>query len=393
MATPTDAAVVWNSALLDYDLGGSHPLNPVRLDLTIRLASELGVLDGVSLLVPEQAPEAELLRVHSQDYLDAVKRAPGEPFDVGHGLGTDDNPVFENMHSAASLVAGSSLLAARQIASGVTKRAVNIAGGLHHAMRDTAAGFCIYNDCSIAISWLLDNGFDRIAYIDTDVHHGDGVQAAFYDDPRVLTISLHQHPMTLWPGTGTPSETGGDNAQGGSVNVALPPMTSDAGWLRAFDAVVPSLLGAFQPQLLVTQCGVDTHRDDPLADLALTVDGHRAIYQRLRDLAEHHAGGNWLALGGGGYQLVKVVPRSWTHLLATALGADIAPDTPMPQGWLRAVRAAAPQLELPPTLSDGGDPTCQPWGGDSEHRVDEAITSTRRAVFPLHGLDPDDPRD
>jgi len=384
---------VWNSGLLDYDLGGSHPLNPVRLDLTIRLATELGVLDGVSLLVPEHAPESELLRIHSTDYLDAVKRAPGTPDDVGHGLGTDDNPVFENMHESASLVVGSSLLAARQIASGSTSRAVNIAGGLHHAMRDNAAGFCVYNDCSIAISWLLDNGFDRIAYIDTDVHHGDGVQAAFYDDPRVLTISLHQHPMTLWPGTGLSTEIGGEHASGGSVNLPLPPMTSDSGWLRAFDAVVPSLLGAFQPQILVTQCGVDSHRDDPLADLALTVDGHRAIYLRLRELAERHSGGKWLALGGGGYQLVRVVPRSWTHLLAIALGRDLAPDTPMPQGWLKAVRSAAPQLVVPTTLSDGADATSRPWGGDSEHGVDEAIKQTRRAVFPLHGLDPDDPRD
>ena len=384
---------MWNSGLLDYDLGGSHPLNPVRLDLTIRLATELGVLDGVSLLVPEHAPESELLRVHSTDYLDAVKRAPDTPYDVGHGLGTDDNPVFENMHESASLVVGSSLLAARQIASGSTSRAVNIAGGLHHAMRDNAAGFCVYNDCSIAISWLLDNGFDRIAYIDTDVHHGDGVQAAFYDDPRVLTISLHQHPMTLWPGTGLSTEIGGEHASGGSVNLPLPPMTSDSGWLRAFDAVVPSLLGAFQPQILVTQCGVDSHRDDPLADLALTVDGHRAIYLRLRELAERHSGGKWLALGGGGYQLVRVVPRSWTHLLAIALGRDLAPDTPMPQGWLKAVRSAAPQLVVPTTLSDGADATSRPWGGDSEHGVDEAIKQTRRAVFPLHGLDPDDPRD
>ncbi|MPY82244.1 MAG: acetoin utilization protein AcuC [Actinophytocola sp.] len=393
MSTPTEAAVVWNSGLLDYDLGGSHPLNPVRLDLTIRLATELGVLDGVSLLVPEHAPESELLRVHSTDYLDAVKRAPDTPYDVGHGLGTDDNPVFENMHESASLVVGSSLLAARQIASGRTSRAVNIAGGLHHAMRDNAAGFCVYNDCSIAISWLLDNGFDRIAYIDTDVHHGDGVQAAFYDDPRVLTISLHQHPMTLWPGTGLSTEIGGEHAFGGAVNLPLPPMTSDSGWLRAFDAVVPSLLGAFQPQILVTQCGVDSHRDDPLADLALTVDGHRAIYLRLRELAERHSGGKWLALGGGGYQLVRVVPRSWTHLLAIALGRDLAPDTPMPQGWLKAVRSAAPQLVVPTTLSDGADATSRPWGGDSEHGVDEAIKQTRRAVFPLHGLDPDDPRD
>lgn len=388
-----DTAVVWTSALLDYDLGGEHPLHPVRLDLTIRLASELGVLDGVPLLVPEQASDDELTRAHSKEYLAAVKQAPVSGPDVSYGLGTEDNPVFDNMHAASALVVGSTLLGAQRIAEGHTDRAVNIAGGLHHAMRESASGFCVYNDCSVGISWLLDNGYDRVAYIDTDVHHGDGVQAAFYDDPRVLTISLHQHPMTLWPGTGFAGETGGVGAEGRAVNIPLPPMTSDAGWLRAFDAVVPSLLGQFRPQILLTQCGVDSHREDPLADLALTVDGHRAIYRRLRELAVEHAGGKWLAVGGGGYQLVRVVPRSWTHLLATALDRDLAPETTVPQGWLTSVRAAAPRIEVPTSMTDGGAPDPQPWGGDSEHRVDESILQTRRAVFPSYGLDPDDPRD
>lgn len=387
------ADVVWNSALLDYDLGPSHPLNPVRLDLTMRLASELGVLEGVDLLVPAAASDGELLRSHTADYLDAVKEAPDNGEDLLHGLGTPDNPVFANMHSAASLVAGSSLLAARQIAAGHTKRAVNIAGGLHHAMADRASGFCVYNDCSVAISWLLENRFDRIAYIDTDVHHGDGVQAAFYDDPRVLTISLHQHPMTLFPGTGYATEVGGENARGSAVNVALPPMSGNGAWLRAFNAVVPPLLASFRPQLLVTQCGVDSHVDDPLAELALTVDGHRSIYLRLRELAEEHADGKWLALGGGGYELVRVVPRSWTHLLATMLDRDLDPETPMPRGWLDTVHKAAPGIKLPDTMGDGAATTFEPWRGQDSDAVDVAITDTRNAVFELNDLDPVDIRE
>src|SRR5262245_17723239 len=290
-------SVVWDSALLGYDLGGEHPLHPVRLELTVRLASALGVLDGVELLVPEEATDEEIERIHDAGYLAAVREAPMAGWDVGHGLGTADNPIFDNMHEASARVVGSSLLAARQIAAGATKRAVSIAGGLHHAMRDYAHGFCVYNDVAVAISWLLDNGFERIAYVDTDVHHGDGVQAAFYDDPRVLTVSLHQNPRTLFPGTGFPSELGGPNAEGASVNIALPPYTNDSGWLRAFHAVVPALLAAFRPQILVTQCGVDTHDEDPLAMLSLSVDGHRAIYQALRELATLHAGGKWLAAG------------------------------------------------------------------------------------------------
>ena len=273
-------------------------------------------------------------------FLSAVKSAPEMPFGIGHGLGTDDNPIFFGMHEASALICGGSLAAAREIAEGRADRAVNIAGGLHHAMADRAAGFCVYNDCAVAISWLLDHGFERIAYVDVDVHHGDGVQAAFYDDPRVLTISLHQHPMTLWPGTGWSREYGDGKAAGYAVNLPLPPGTSDPGWLRAFDAVVPSLLTAFRPQVLVTQCGADTHREDPLADLGLSVDGHREIYRRLRELATHTADGRWLATGGGGYGLFRVVPRSWTHLIATVLDRDVAGDTGDPGGLDGAHRHA-----------------------------------------------------
>jgi acetoin utilization protein AcuC len=386
-------AVVWDPSLLNYDFGGQHPFNPVRLDLTIRLATELGVLDGVPLLVPDPAGDSELRRIHTDEYLEAVKSAPMAGWDVGHGLGTADNPVFSGMHEATSLVVGSTLLAARKIAEGEATRAVNIAGGLHHAMPASASGFCIYNDCSVAISWLLDNGFERVAYVDTDVHHGDGVQTAFYDDPRVLTVSLHQHPFTLWPGTGYSAEIGTGDAEGTSVNLPLPPRTRDSGWLRAFHAVVPALLDEFQPQILVTQCGVDSHEEDPLADLSLSVDGHRTIYRTLRDLADTYAGGKWLAVGGGGYQLIRVVPRSWTHLIATVLNRDVAPETGLPPGWLDTVRRAAPRAELPAEMTDGRETSFKPWGDGEDDPVDVAIRDTRGAVFPLHGLDPDDPRD
>jgi len=388
-----EPAVVWDRSLLDYDLGGSHPFNPVRLELTVRLATALGVLDGVEFLRPERATDRELVRAHLPGYLEAVKRAPELGPHPEHGLGTEDNPVFAGMHDAAAVVAGSTLLAAQRLADGGVDRAVSIAGGLHHAMVDRASGFCVYNDCAVAISWLLDNGFDRIAYVDTDVHHGDGVQAAFYDDPRVLTISLHQHPFTLWPGTGYTGEIGDDKASGTSVNIPLPPGTQDAGWLRAFHAVVPSLLAGFEAQVLVTQCGVDSHREDPLADMSLSVDGHRSIYRTLRMLAGQYTQRRWLAVGGGGYQLARVVPRSWSHLLATVLDRDLAPECPIPQQWLDTVQGAAPEIELPAALTDGADCTFHRWQDGGQDPVDVAIRDSRRAVFPLHGLDPDDPRD
>jgi acetoin utilization protein AcuC len=387
------AAIVWDSALLGYDLGGEHPLHPIRLELTIRLAKALGVLDGVELLVPEEAPLEEIERIHDSGYVAAVREAPMAGWDVGHGLGTPDNPIFDRMHEASAMVVGSSLLAAKQIASGATKRAASIAGGLHHAMRDRAAGFCVYNDTAVAISWLLDNGFERIAYLDTDVHHGDGVQDAFYDDPRVLTISLHQNPLTLFPGTGFADETGGPGAEGMAVNVPLPPYTNDRAWFRAFHAVVPSLLQAFRPQLLVSQCGVDTHDEDPLASLSLSVDGHRQIYRTVRELAEQFARGNWLACGGGGYQLLRVVPRSWTHLLATMLDREVDPGTTLPREWTDFVDEIAPSAELPGAMTDKKSTDFEPWDGTVDERVDSTIRDTRRAVFPLHSLDPDDPRD
>ena len=379
--------VVWDEALLAYKLASDHPLHPVRLDLTMRLARALGVLEGIEPLVPTPAPDAELERVHVASYLEAVRRAPQHGDDPVHQLGTMDNPIFEGMHDAAALVAGGSIAAAREIAEGRADRAVNLSGGLHHAMRDHAWGFCIYNDCAIAISWLLDHGYTRIAYLDTDVHHGDGVQAAFLDDPRVMTISMHQHPRTLWPGTGFASELGKGAAAGTAVNLPLPPGTGDPEWLRAFHAVVPSMLRAFEPQILVTQCGADTHHEDPLAELSLTVDGHRAIYQACRELAAEYAGGKWLALGGGGYNLFRGVPRSWTHLLATVLDRDLDPQRPIPASWT-SYAAERSNRPLPTSMTEDAPTDWEPWGGYTEIDVDRFVLETRRAVFPLHGLEP-----
>jgi acetoin utilization protein AcuC len=388
-------AVVWDSSLLGYDMG-DHPLDPVRVELTIALARELGVLDrpGVRMINPEPADEAALTRVHSPDYLAAVKAASNDPFFRGWGLNTADNPVFHGMHEAGARICGATLAAAEAVWRGDVTRAVNVAGGLHHAMASRASGFCVYNDPAVAIARLLDQGAERIAYVDIDVHHGDGVQAAFWDDPRVLTVSLHETPLALFPGTGFPDEVGGKNAEGTAVNIALPPGTDDAGWLRAFHAVVPSVLRAFGPQLLFTQCGADSHRLDPLADLRLTVDGQRATYLELRRLADDLCEGRWVATGGGGYALVEVVPRAWTHLLAVATGDPLDPETPTPQAWRDLAAERCPGSDIPESLTDGVPPVVESWKpGTTPDPIDKAIMATRMAVFPLHGLDPHDPRD
>lgn len=390
--------VAWDDALLGYDFG-EHPLDPVRVELTIALATGLGILDraAVEVVSPPPADDRTLRLVHAADYLAAVKEAPQHRFFHGWGLGTPDNPVFDRMHEASARVAGATVACAEAVWRGEAGRAVNIAGGLHHAMPSRASGFCVYNDPAVGIARLLELGAERIAYIDVDVHHGDGVQEVFYHDPRVLTVSLHESPLTLFPGTGFPTETGGEDAAGTAVNVALPPGTDDSGWLRAFHAVVPPIVRAFRPQVLVTQCGADGHRRDPLANLSLTVDGQRAAYLALRGLAEELCGGRWVATGGGGYALVEVVPRAWSHLLAVLTGEPLDPATPTPAPWRALAARRCPGAEVPLRLTDETDPSWRPWQPTGEGMdvdpVDRAIAATRRAVFPLHGLDPYDPRD
>jgi len=390
-------SVVWDEAFLGYQLSADHPLHPIRLALTVDLSRSLGVFDppAVTVLAPEEPAGDDLLRlVHTQAYLDAVRAAPEHPGEaIRFGMGTPDNPIFPRMHEAAALLTGASVLAARRLLSGAAEHAANIGGGLHHAMPDRASGFCIYNDPAVAIAWMLAQGIERIAYVDVDVHHGDGVQQVFYEDPRVLTISLHQHPMTLFPGTGYPGEVGAGDAAGTAVNVALPPGTDDAGWLRAFHAVVPSLLRTFRPQVLVTQCGCDSHRDDPLADLALTIDGQRASYAALHALAHELCDGRWLLLGGGGYGVVRCVPRAWTHLLAEAAGNPVEPGTDIPPEWAEAARRRGVRAPLPSRMTEDGNAAYAPWQPGDADPVGRAVEATRRAVFPLSGLDPHDPRD
>ncbi|MBO0819206.1 MAG: acetoin utilization protein AcuC, partial [Actinobacteria bacterium] len=380
-----------------YDFGPSHPLAPIRVELTVELARDFGVLDtsGVSVAAPEPAGPADLELVHDTDYIAIVRQVSAEPSALDlrtlfrYGLGTPDDPVFPGMHEASALVAGATLAAARAVWTGAAEHGVNVAGGLHHAMAGNASGFCVYNDPAIAIEWLLRQGAERVAYVDIDVHHGDGVQAAFWADPRVLTISLHQHPATLFPGTGLPTETGAAGVEGSAVNVALPAGTRDAGWLRAFHATVPPLLRAFRPQILVSQHGCDTHWSDPLANLELTIDAQRAAHAAIHRLAHETAGGHWLATGGGGYSLVEVVPRTWTHLLAEAAGSPIDPQSETPGTWREYVQRRTGRT-APGSMTEGQPAEFISFesGYDPAEPVDRAIMATRNAVFPLHGLMP-----
>ncbi|HET7173111.1 MAG TPA: acetoin utilization protein AcuC [Nocardioidaceae bacterium] len=376
---------------LRYDFGAGHPMSPLRIDLTWRLAESFGLLGrpGVDVVHPQAATDEELALVHTPAYVAAVKRGgadPGRP-EPAFGLGTDDNPTFPGMHESSAYVVGATLECARRVWSGAAVHAVNISGGLHHAMAGSASGFCIYNDLAVAIRWLLGQGAGRVAYIDVDAHHGDGVQAAFYDDPRVLTISLHESPRTLFPGTGETRESGGPAAPGTAVNVPLPPVTDDAGWLRAFHAIVPELVAAFEPDLVVSQHGCDSHRDDPLTHLMLSVDGQRAAHQAVHDLAHSVCNGRWVATGGGGYAIVDVVPRSWTHLLAVVTGEAIPAGADIPASW-RAYAAHAGGRQPPATMTDGCDASYVPWaqGYTPEAWLDRCIHEVRHEILPWHGV-------
>jgi acetoin utilization protein AcuC len=391
---PATVEVLWDDELTAYDHGPGHPLRPVRLELTMSLARQLGVLDrpGVRFQSPRVADDSLLELVHDPAYIGYVKNTSADQLinlsGRRFGFGTGDNPIFDRMHEASALVTGASVMAAAAVWEGRAARAVNLSGGLHHAMRDRASGFCVYDDPAVAIAWLLAAGAQRIAYVDVDVHHGDGVQAAFYSDPRVLTISLHESGYTLFPGTGFASEIGTGAGAGYAANVALPAGTGDEGWLRAFEAVVPPLLGAYQPQILVTQHGCDTHRLDPLANLRCTVDGQRAAYRRLAQLADSCAGGRWVALGGGGYEVGHVVPRAWTHLLAELTGDPVDGETPT--AWQEQVHQRLGDLG-PPTLNDvavGAPLAGADWNGPTDSALDQSIAATRNAVFPAHRLDP-----
>jgi acetoin utilization protein AcuC len=385
--------LVWDDAFTRYDFGPTHPLSPVRLELTALLARDLGLLalPGVHVVGADPAPDDLLLTVHTRPYLDAVRACSagtGTP-DPATGLGTDDVPVFPDMHEASATIVAGSVDVALAVWSGAAAHGVNFTGGLHHAMPDRASGFCVYNDAAIAVRALLDGGARRVAYVDVDVHHGDGVERIFWDDPRVLTISLHETGRVLFPGTGYPADVGGPAAEGTAVNVAFPPGTGDAAWLRSFHAVVPPLLRAFDPDVLVTQHGCDSHVLDPLAHMALSLDGQRAAYVSLHELAHEAAGGRWVALGGGGYEVVDVVPRAWAHLVGIAAHHPVLPSTPVPQGWREYVRERLGR-PAPQRMTDGRDADYRHWssGHDPEDPVDRAVMATRKAVFPLHGLDP-----
>ncbi len=376
---------VGRQALGEYDLGDDHPLSPATRSLAVELIRECGLLADarVTEIEPRRATDDEITAVHDPDYVAAVKRYDADPMEatalaaMEWGLAAwGDTPAFAGMHHAAADVCGMAVTAALAVWDGTVDRVFAPGTGLHHALHRRAAGFCIYNDPAVAIRALLDAGAERVAYVDVDVHHGDGTQWLFYEDPRVLTCSVHEDGRYLFPGTGFLEERGKGAGEGTAINIPLPPLSGTATYLRAIDEVIVPAVAAFGPDVLVTQNGVDPHHQDPLAHIQVTMDAYPRVWTTLRELAADAAGGKLVALGGGGYN-PDVLPRAWTLLVADMLGVE--PDEAIPEPWLANARARMGR-EVTATLHGEAPfeaPEAQRAAADEEaaRMVDRAVTT------------------
>jgi acetoin utilization protein AcuC len=380
------AAIVHDLALEAYGFGGDHPFNPLRIRLTLELCEALGLLGGYPFVTTEPATDEDLTTVHTLTYVRMVQeagRGEGDLWELMHyGLGTGDNPIFPDMHDACARVVGAVLEAGRLVARGEATHAMCVSGGLHHALRSKASGFCVYNDASVAIARLKEEhpGI-RIAYVDTDAHHGDGVQWMFYDDPDVLTVSMHESGRYIFPGTGGIEERGRNGGVGYSVNVPLEPFTDDSSWISCFETVVPEVLRAFEPDLIISQNGCDGHALDPLTHLSATTRLYEHIPRRVHELAHELCEGRWVATGGGGYDIWRVVPRAWTALW-TVVSHQELPEK-VAEDWLM-VRSSQSPLTLPRLMRD--DPIDYPPTPRASEIADRNRRTTEQVlekVLPL----------
>ena len=381
-ADPGGPLLVFGPRSTTYDFGPEHPLTPRRFGPGIDLLRSVGATPG---LAPEPASDGDLLAVHSRHYVDAVRRLSAEPGGPPEaGIGPGDDPPFAGMHEAGAMVAGGSLRAIEAILRGDVEHAFHPGGGLHHAMRSRASGFCIYDDPALAIARARRDGL-RVLYVDLDVHHGDGVQAIHLTDPGVVTISFHETGRALFPGTGFPDELGEGEAAATSVNIPFEPFAGDGAWLPAVRTLVPDLAAAFGPDLVVSQHGSDAHAWDPLAHLRLTTTAMGEAARLVDTVAHRFAGGRWLATGGGGYDAYRVVPRAWAHVWLAGAGRD-APSA-LPAAWRERWAAEAErhgQAPLPGRFDDAPNAGLAVDGRQQEAEARSAALAdlVDRAVVP-----------
>lgn len=310
-----DSVFVFSPEQLNYMFNREHPFNPIRLELTLDLLKKMNAIEDEDIISPRMATDEELQLIHLPEYINAVKKASnGElPQDVaeGYGIGTEDTPIFPNMHEASALLVGGTLTAADYVMTGKAQHAVNLGGGLHHGFKGKASGFCVYNDSSVAIKYIQEKYNARVLYIDTDAHHGDGVQWSFYDDPNVCTLSIHETGRYLFPGTGNVNERGQGNGYGYSFNIPVDAFTEDESWLEVYTTAFEEIAEFFRPDIILTQNGADAHYLDPLTHLSGTMKLFREIPKLAHKIAHKYCDGKWIAVGGGGYDIWRVVPRAW----------------------------------------------------------------------------------
>ncbi len=366
----------------DYDFGPGHPLTPRRFGPGIDLLRAIGAEPG---LAPEPATDDELATIHTRDYIAAVRAFGADPGrSPAYGIAPfGDVPAFPGMHEAAAAVAGGSLRAVEAILRGDVLHAHHPGGGLHHAMPARASGFCVYNDVALAVAAARGSGL-RVLYVDLDVHHGDGVEAIHADDPGVMTVSIHESGRYLFPGSGEAS--GGRGAAAGTVvNVPLEPYTGETGWLGAVRELLPDLADAFRPDIVVSQHGADSHAWDPLAHLRVTTTAMGAAARLVHDLAHRHAGGRWLATGGGGYDVYRVVPRAWAHVWSAAAHRALPVETPA--DWRERWTADADAWDGgPPPMTFDDEPNAGLSAGPGQLAADAAaeriVAGVRAVVLP-----------
>jgi acetoin utilization protein AcuC len=352
-------AFIYADSYQRYKFADDHPFDPKRLQMTRELMDHLSLVKSEWEVAPVTATEEDLRLVHDETYIRAVKEASQiDPAEVpeallAYGLGTEDTPIFPDMHEATSLIVGGTKKAIDLVLDGDFDHAINIAGGLHHAHRSQASGFCVYNDIAVAIAHAKKRNPNlRIAYIDTDAHHGDGVQWLFYNDPNVLTISFHETGKYLFPGTGDVSERGEGAGYGYSLNIPLQAFTEDDSWIDSMKSILIPALESFKPDLILSQHGCDGHRYDPLTHLCGSMKLYHFIPQLIHRLAHEICGGKWVAVGGGGYDIWRVVPRAWTVLWAEMSDQQLPSD--IPKSWLEKWQLEAP-VPLPEKFLDNQD--------------------------------------
>lgn len=352
------AVFVFSEDQLGYKFSETHPFNQKRLVLTIDLLREMNALPK-DLIVPARiATDEELLLAHDERYIDIVKKASrGEitpEAGESYGIGTDDTPIFENMHEASARLVGGTLTAVDYVMEGKAQHALNLGGGLHHGFRGKASGFCIYNDSSVAINYLKSKYNARVLYIDTDAHHGDGVQWSFYDDPDVCTVSIHETGRYLFPGTGNINERGSGQGYGTSFNFPIDAFTEDESFLEVYRTSMKEIIDFFKPDVILTQNGADAHYLDPLTHLYGTMNIYKEIPRIAHELAHEYCEGRWIAVGGGGYDIWRVVPRAWS-LVWMEMNNFPIPSGKLPESWTAKWQPESPvklidTWEDPPNL-------------------------------------------